>query len=312
MKKILFVLALLIIVPCIWSCSQDDQPIPAPATSQTVISDAFANDPLIINLQALNDSLLLQTKPETRGLFGNWFRKVLRIAVADILGAVKGAGLGSVFGPAGTYIGAVVVGAASSYDSYHSGDLNLSKASDYNFIPQEDVERAFIIARNSGDTLAERADLTLPDPLKIPQIYIDALKVGLYHNLTLRVIEDSTPLEFCVEDGLTEQEVTFLHSAYFTNGYNEFLSNPQNYSFNYAIANPTKVDRIIQLFVEVYQNYPADQHDATEVINQYIEVIESDTQITEEQKQIVYSALATAAFSTDYWKSQEPLTEPFF
>lgn len=90
------------------------------------------------------------------------------------------------------------------------------------------------------------------------------------------------------------------------------LSTPQNYSFNYAIANPTKVDRIIQLFVEVYQNYPADQHDATEVINQYIEVIESDTQITEEQKQIVYSALATAAFSTDYWKSQEPLTEPFF
>lgn len=68
--------------------------------------------------------------------------------------------------------------------------------------------------------------------------------------------------------------------------------------------NITKEDKIIQLFLEVFQEYPSDMEDINYLINKYIELIESDAQITELQKEAVYFALSTAAYSTNYWYSK--------
>ena len=44
-----------------------------------------------------------------------------------------------------------------------------------------------------------------------------------------------------------------------------------------------------------------DSEDVGYLINRYIELIEKDSQITDLQKGVVYSALSTAAYSTNYW-----------
>lgn len=44
-----------------------------------------------------------------------------------------------------------------------------------------------------------------------------------------------------------------------------------------------------------------DSEDVGYLINRYIELIEKDSQITDLQKGVVYSALSTASYSTNYW-----------
>lgn len=70
------------------------------------------------------------------------------------------------------------------------------------------------------------------------------------------------------------------------------------------IKNSTKEDRIVEMFIDVYKEYPTDIYDVNYLINKYIELIERDTQITSLEKEAVYSALSTAAFSSSYWSQR--------
>lgn len=166
------------------------------------------------------------------------------------------------------------------------------------------MELAYVNAKlNDNLRTKECLECSVID-INLPQKYMTSKDVGVLHNVTLRIIEEDLPLEYKLEDGLTKDEIRMLQSDEFVEKYNYSLNHPKVFSIDYMSENITKEDKIIQLFLEVFQEYPSDMEDINYLINKYIELIESDAQITELQKEAVYFALSTAAYSTNYWYSK--------
>lgn len=300
MRQILFIIIGLAIFLLIISYSSNEQPILKSSENMGLVEDSFENDPLIVNLKSLNDSLISQTHHESRGLFS--FLKVLNelcVIAADVKGAVDGAKWGgSMLGVPGAVLGSVVVGA--TYSAMAGLCLD-SRACVENKISQKQIELAYVNAKLNDELIQNEQTENSSIMINIPSGYQSSLDAGVYHNITLKIIDEDLPLEYGLEDGLTSDELSMLHSDDFTDKYNYSLNNPQVFSIDYMCENPTKEDRIIQLFLQAYQEYPAELEDVGYLINRYIELIEKDSQITDLQKGVVYSALSTAAYSTNYW-----------
>lgn len=176
--------------------------------------------------------------------------------------------------------------------------------SDYPIISQTQVELAYVAAIKNDGLLKEQIDKSLVS-INIPPKYDLSFKVGLYHNAALKIIGEGLSLGYELEEALTPEEITMLHSEEFRNNFKYSMNNPHIFSFDYISANPTKEDRVIQLFLQAYQEYPSDLNDVNYLINKYIEIIENDIQITDMQKCAVYSALSTAIYSTNYWINKD-------
>lgn len=297
--KPIFVIFSFILALLVTACSSDEQLLQT--SRQEVTNMPFENDSLILHLQQLNDSLL--TYQESRGI-KEFFQRLdgIAIIIADIRGAIDGAKWGSkLLGPTGSVLGAAIGGIA--YSAMAAACCSSRASSDYP-ISQLQVELAYVAAVKNDSLLKEQLDKSIVC-INIPQKYDLSYKVGLYHNAALKIIREDIILGYELEEGLTPEEIIMLHSEEFRNNFIYSMNNPHVFSFDYISANQTKEDRIIQLFLQAYQEYPSDVYDVNYLINKYIEIIENDSQITDTQKCAVYSALSTAIFSTNYWINNE-------
>lgn len=306
MKICLYLFAIL---PCFIfsSCttSVNDTPEELNTGKTTTVADfesQLNSDSTLIKLKEFNDATINnpQNIETTRGWREFWgFLKFVAVVVADVKGAIQGAQWGSsCLGVTGAIVGAVVVGAACSAATGLSYTTN-SRASF--MLDQERIELAYVNAKLNEDLITDEYLLNPQIQINIPSEYASAFNNGILHNITLKIIDENIPMEYSLEDGLSVSEIDMLHSDFFTSKYNFAMDNPHIYSIEYISENLTKEDLIVQLFIQLYQEYPNDFDDVNYIINQYIEIIESDERITELQKECVYSALSTAAFSTSYW-----------
>ncbi|MBD5300877.1 MAG: hypothetical protein HDS17_05350 [Bacteroides sp.] len=299
MKQILFIIIGVVNLLLITSCSNNEQPLEN-IENIGVVESPFESDTLIVKLKSLNDSLISQSHHESRGLFS--FLRILDelcIIAADVKGAVDGAKWGgSVLGVPGAVLGSVVVGATYSA---MAGLCMDSRSCVENKIKQKQIELAYVNATLNDELIQNERTENSSMTINIPVEYKSSLDAGVYHNITLKIIDEELPLEYALEDGLTSEELSMLHSDEFTSKYNYSINNPEVFSIDYMCANPNKEDKIIQLFLQAYQEYPSELGDLEYLINRYIDLIESDSQITDLQKSAVYSALSTAAYSTNYW-----------
>lgn len=271
--------------------------------------DSLNNDPLIISLAELNDSLTIAAKTknvQTKGLreiFG--FFKLVEIVYLDVCGGIKGAQWGAVGGLAGSIVGGIVVAiGTSALASCNFSHSSVTKASDIHYYSQHQVESAYVVARQNKVLQQKEIEKCSAINLQLPVKFESSKEVGLYHNISLRILNDELPSQAELGNYLSDEEISILHSESFMNNYDALLTSPQLLSMEYLNETSDKEDRIIKLFLDVYQEYPEDMEDVNYLINMYIDRIERDPAITDLQKQCVYSALSIAAYSTNYWSNQ--------
>lgn len=283
---------LILFVAFVSSCSQPEE---------VAVSDKQSKDELFVSLENFNDSIL-STKTQTRG-----FLSFLSIATADIAGAYElgriGAYAGSFFPGYGTVIGgtvgAVAGGVGSSYLAYCGCKMVKYPSDVYTNVKYVYTQMASKIdATKYVDTNIKA---------NFPGEYKEAVKVGIQHNLMLDAVKNDSFKATRGSDNitpLTKQEEYILNSPEFVSQYNSIMPRFYSSDVNKYITDDSKGAMVIKLFIEVYNKYPQDIDDVNLIINNYIERIEKNPSLTNEEKQLVYNGLAVAAYSFQYWKNR--------
>lgn len=298
MKAYYFVVVILAIV--IYSCSQQEQEMNVPCEQ--------VQDELILSLENLNDSIIA-TKPQSRGIL-----RFLAVSSADMIGAWElgkiGATIGSTCSPGygtlvGGGIGAVIGGVGASYVAYRS---TCSIVVPYNY----NLQAVAFEYANIKESINANEFFDKQIKLDFPKKNEEAFLVGVEHNLILDALRDGSAITrnnpIKIENGtqvLSEVEVQVLNSPDYIDRYNLVMQSVSTLDVEkYISENNTTGSQVIKLFMDVYNQYPETIDDVNLIINEYISKIESSTSLTDDEKQLIYNALAVAAYSFQYWDNE--------
>lgn len=89
---------------------------------------------------------------------------------------------------------------------------------------------------------------------------------------------------------------------------NSFVKNGQFDVDNYMKANPigdVKVENAIKEYFKLFTNYPENVDDLVKITNDYIEIIESGNEFTEDEKAMIYAGLMVSIYSPQIWNGFE-------
>lgn len=85
---------------------------------------------------------------------------------------------------------------------------------------------------------------------------------------------------------------------------NSFVKNGQFDVDNYMKANPigdVKVENAIKEYFELFTTYPENVDDLVKITNDYIEIIETGNEFTEDEKAMIYAGLMVSIYSPQIW-----------
>lgn len=89
---------------------------------------------------------------------------------------------------------------------------------------------------------------------------------------------------------------------------NSFVRNGQFDVDNYMKANPigdVKVENAIKEYFKLFTTYPENVDDLIKITNDYIEIIESGNEFTEDEKAMIYAGLMVSIYSPQIWNGFE-------
>lgn len=89
---------------------------------------------------------------------------------------------------------------------------------------------------------------------------------------------------------------------------NSFVKNGQFDVDNYMKANPigdVKVENAIKEYFELFTTYPENVDDLVKITNDYIEIIETGNEFTEDEKAMIYAGLMVSIYSPQIWNGFE-------
>lgn len=302
MKTVFYLLALCGIIS---SCSDKRQ-------EEIIAHKPLNENKLVISLQNFNDSIVL-TKPKTRS---GWLR-FLSVASADIAGSFElgkiGASLGSSFPGYGTVIGGAIgatIGAAgASYMADLATRTSISASDIVN--SKELIQQAYCYVKENN--LIEEYP-TEEIAIALPTGYESSKEVGLLHNTILNSVAAPTNEEENEEIAypFTAVENAVLYSTEYIDSYESVLLKVINSDTNKPIfvSEEGVSAEIINLFIEVFNQYPEDINDVNFIVNKYIEKIEASNLLSESEKKNIYDALSVAVFSFYHWSNAEAQIEP--
>lgn len=260
---------------------------------------------LIQTLEAVNNNFMVN-KSEFRGK--GWGGKVLRVlcvASADIGGAYEvgkiGGKVGALFGPKGAVIGAAVGGTigavGASYGAY-CGTRSITIDADYPLVVSA---YSYMQENKELKPLVPSEGISL----QIPKEYNRPIEAGVEHNLMLSLLrEESSALSSHVNK-LSDLELSITESSEFQKAYNDCVQRAKAITFTPKRASKDDLgQKVMNLFLNVYTEYPQDQADVNEIINKYISVIEKSSELSTEEKDLIYSSLSVAAYSFKYWENE--------
>lgn len=169
-------------------------------------------------------------------------------------------------------------------------------------IPQTEVEDAFSLVRLDPEFDIKKEEMRNKVQIQIPVDYVEAEELAQTHNMVLRLINDNELPDSVNGCGFTEEELAIMHSDYFKTGYADYIAHNIDYDLDYVVTDPNnKEEYVVQLFLNLYKNYPNDKDDLNYIITEYIRIIENDPNLTKDEKKMVYTAISMAGYSTDYW-----------
>ncbi len=307
MRKIIILIIACITIGCIASCT-NEKDMPKVENIETLESN-FANDPLIINLIAFNDSIISNSQLnylESRSFWSKFkgiIKKVFTVVAADVIGFATGAGAASTICPVASPIIGGIVSVGCSVNAYKISDLPSNANGPKFHFGQRDVELAYVNARMDEELVRKEIRRCPQLKINIPKKYEECYRAGIYHNVSIRLMLEKAPLRYTIYDYFNEEVINALSTPEFGEMFEETMTYASHFSLQYYAENSSKVLRVIELFLDALEEYPEDFDDVNYLINSYIEIIEKDQSITESDKEAVYSSLSTAAFSLSYWGS---------
>lgn len=332
MKKILFLSFAFFGMLFLTSCSQDDV---KGADSVTKIHTDEAYSQTLEDIKLYNSNLL-KSVSTTRSIHGND-----KLTQADIMGAVYGFGLGDSFGGIGRFFGVwgwagygacvfagTVAGAVTfSWKQYQiqSGCAITGFMTESMYASIDDYCCTKTKIENGVFSVIETSDSIL-NRLNIPSGFNDIEKVGIAHNKLLgshiinltdlqglptrggnlsgNDLEELLPLNPCAEALFDDSE--------FANAYDDLLDvvdiyNDTNNTFDYSAFlndNPlstTTATNILRQFMTAFQIASFSTASVINLVNDYINIIESNNELTTIERQQLYICFIVATYSYDHW-----------
>lgn len=247
--------------------------------------------------------------------------RFITVAFADLLGARKGLSDSKYLPPLGPHSDIIIKGSVSliyatlfSLDAYYD---NYPEDSEDN--STRTTNNTFYMGRLNdphtlliGNSLLDPVDVTettdsLNNSVNLPQTFKPLMEIGARHNLLIQKIINNNLGD--IEDiapSLNSVEYQLLTSVEFNNLY----SNQVNYLSSTSITmdnvvcppdDNTLVDEVFTLFIEAFTQYPETIEDVNSIVNEYIANIELFNELTDDEKQYIYTAFCVAFASASYW-----------
>lgn len=329
MKKIMFLFSMMFtIMLAMSSCSAEETEL-----SETIAVNQI-NSLTIKKLQEYNEVMMAQ-KPHTRAINGKG-----RIACADIYGAIRGMNAGRKLaaivglttggtGSIATIVGCGILrGALSSYQVYRSLNRFPVKTDDF-----FNYSLNLINQNVKSDTMNFYRRYVYEPKLqgiKLPSKFKDLQAVGYMHNQLIlgydyanpspqaaMVKKHLDPLDNWTPPTLSDKTkiLSVLNGKDFKSEVdkemvilNSFVKNGQFDVDNYMKANPigdVKVENAIKEYFKLFTTYPENVDDLVKITNDYIEIIESGNEFTEDEKAMIYAGLMVSIYSPQIWNGFE-------
>lgn len=308
------------------------------STEETDLSETIAvnqiNSLTIKKLQEYNEVMMAQ-KPHTRAINGKG-----KIACADVYGAIRGIKTGRKLaaivglttggtGSIATIVGCGILrGALSSYEVYRSLNRFPVKTDDF-----FNYSLNLINQNVKSDTMNFYKRYVYEPKLqgiKLPSKFKDLQAVGYMHNQLIlgydyanpspqaaMVKKHQDPLDNWTPPTLSDKTkiLSVLNGKDFKSEVdkemvilNSFVRNGQFDVDNYMKANPigdVKVENAIKEYFKLFTNYPENVDDLVKITNDYIEIIESGNEFTEDEKAMIYAGLMVSIYSPQIWNGFE-------
>lgn len=329
MKKIIFLFSMMFtIMLAMSSCSAEETEL-----SGTIAVNQI-NSLTIKKLQEYNEVMMAQ-KPHTRAINGKGW-----IACADVYGAIRGMNAGrklaAIVGltTGGTGSIATIVecgilrGALSSYQVYRSLNRFPVKTDDF-----FNYSLNLINQNVKSDTMNFYRRYVYEPKLqgiKLPSKFKDLQAVGYMHNQLIlgydyanpspqaaMVKKHLDPLDNWTPPTLSDKTkiLSVLNGKDFKSEVdkemvilNSFVRNGQFDVDNYMKANPigdVKVENAINEYFKLFTTYPENVDDLVKITNDYIEIIETGNEFTEDEKAMIYAGLMVSIYSPQIWNGFE-------
>lgn len=329
MKKIMFLFSMMFtIMLAMSSCSAEETEL-----SETIAVNQI-NSLTIKKLQEYNKVMMAQ-KPQTRAVKGKGW-----IACADVYGAIRGMNDGSKFasmiglatggtGSIATIVGCGILrGALSSYEVYRSLNRFPVKTDDF-----FNYSLNLINQNVKSDTMNFYRRYVYEPKLqgiKLPSKFKDLQAVGYMHNQLIlgydyanpspqaaMVKKHLDPLDNWTPPTLSDKTkiLSVLNGKDFKSEVdkemvilNSFVRNGQFDVDNYMKANPigdVKVENAIKEYFKLFTTYPENVDDLVKITNDYIEIIETGNEFTEDEKAMIYAGLMVSIYSPQIWNGFE-------
>ena len=295
------------------SCSNGD--------TYEIQSSKVENAQVIKDLEKVNSELLSTVPSGTR-----WIGKErLQVVSADIggawgggrIGGRAGGTIGMAFGNPvtgavfGAFLGGIIGGAYASWLAAPDEMVAITDNS-------QSIERVCEILINDDmsinksviDKSALRAaESTTTNKLDVEEELIleskldeNSLNIGKTHNIILSVMDGSVILQ--------NEEQELLDSSNFKEAFfnsENFIDSCKSIGANASVGrfstSDTMLNRVMELFNQVLEEYASKTDDVAFIIGKYVDVIEDSNELTTEQKQSIKSGLATALYSFKYWET---------
>jgi hypothetical protein len=104
---------------------------------------------------------------------------------------------------------------------------------------------------------------------------------------------------------LTPIETKIIESADFEKGYYSVLN---SYVFGdydtYITDNGSVGNTVMKLYLDIMNKYPEKANDVEFISNKYVELISNSSELSEEDKDLLYSAISVAVSSFEYWENE--------
>lgn len=329
MKKIMFLFSMMFtIMLAMSSCSAEETEL-----SETIAVNQI-NSLTIKKLQEYNEVMMAQ-KPQTRAVKGKGW-----IACADVYGAILGMKDGSKLasmiglatggtGSVATIVGCGILhGALSSYHVYRSFNGYPVKTDDF-----FNYSLNLINQNVKSDTMNFYRRYVYEPKLqgiKLPSKFKDLQAVGYMHNQLIlgydyanpspqaaMVKKHLDPLDNWTPPTLSDKTkiLSVLNGKDFKSEVdkemvilNSFVKNGQFDVDNYMKANPigdVKVENAIKEYFKLFTTYPENVDDLVKITNDYIEIIETGNEFTEDEKAMIYAGLMVSIYSPQIWNGFE-------
>lgn len=308
--KIIFGLFLCGLALC--SCTTEDK--------FALVEDNQAESKTVAELIKYNKELL-SNRENTRGA-----GRVLSTISADILGAAAGVKSGTVIcgaigaATAGTCYGfamgvcATICGAAASYTAYSVTRGFSVNEENMNTNRIDFTEKALELIKIDPTYRINPSNVTCEianghNTLLGSKMQLD--KTSNKYNINTSA---SIKPDFCFKVKTQQEKDKIKEIVYqndFISKYNNIMINTRNYynnnDFDYEQCiksdslGSTNVEKALKSYLDLFNVYPQNYAEIRKITDDYKEIINKNKEFTEEEKDIIFSAIEVAVKSAQYW-----------